>query len=293
MQQLPAILNRTIGPCLAALWLLLGTADLQPINGQDRFRRAVPMQRVRVRDNVLLAAPAALNPQPVVEQIRRQLEPMLKVELSFVSRAANLTDDERQALVAASLKWFDTFAADFVKKQDPNEQQMWLQGMRGIRIGGDRSTVDPRESIERGVAQVVATTLSKEKVSAYESECAARMNFYREVAVANVVECVDDKLNLTSQQRLNITESLLENWEKDLDPELELFVVKADALPNDAEMWIRPALSDSQRRMLSRMNKIRTQEIFFGQIGGGPENEVIDDIDLNVQLPVASDEPGN
>ncbi len=173
MQQRPAILNRAFDLCLAALCLLLGAADLQPINGQDRFRRAAPMQRVRVRDNVLLAAPAAMNPQPMVDQIRRQLEPMLKVELSFVNRAAKLNDDERQALVAASLKWFDTFAADFVKKQDPNEQQMWLQGMRGIRIGGERSTADPRGSIENGVAQVVTTTLSKEKVAAYEIECAA------------------------------------------------------------------------------------------------------------------------
>jgi hypothetical protein len=293
MQQLLEILNRTLGPCLAALSLLLWTAEVRPINGQDRIRRAVPMQRVRVRDNVLLAAPAAMNPQPMVDQIRRQLEPMLKVELSFVNRAAKLNDDERQALVAASLKWFDTFAADFVNKQDPNEQQMWLQGMRGIRIGGDRSTADPRESIERGVAQVVASTLSKEKVTTYESECAARMKFYREVAVANVVECADEQLNLSSLQRLEITKSLLENWEKDLEPQLEFFVVKADALPDAAEMWIRPALSDSQRRMLNRMNKLRTQEIFFGQIGGGPDNEVIDDIDLNVQLPVAADEPGN
>jgi hypothetical protein len=281
--------------CWAAACLLLGVATDQFVSAQDRIRLAVPAGRGRIVavDNVLLADPIPANQNPLGAQIRRQLEPMLKVELSFVNRAANLNLEERHALIAASLKWFEQFVADFVKRQDPNERQMWLQGMRGVMIGGDRPASDPRELIQRGVAEVVANTLSKEKVAAYERESSRRMQFYREVAVANLVDCVDEHLRLSSQQRQDITNSLLESWEKGAVPQLEVFMLGRNGVPASTEMWIRPELSEPQRRLLNRMSKLRSQEIFFGQVDLGAPDEVIDDIDLNAQLPVLADESQN
>jgi hypothetical protein len=279
---------------LAAACLLLCAADIQFVSAQDRIQLAVPGGRgpfVEV-DAVLLADAIPVEQDPLAAQIRRQLEPMLKVELSFVSRAVQLNDDERRALVAASLKWFDQFIADFAKRREPNERLMWMQGMRGVMIGGNQPASDPRDMIQRGVAEVVADTLPKESVAAYEGECARRKQFYREVAVANLVERVDEQLRLSSHQRLDITEALLDGWEKGAVPQLEIFILGADGLPASAERWIRPELSESQRRLLSRRNTLNSQEIFFGQVDGAPD-EVIDDIDLNAHLPVLADEPPN
>jgi hypothetical protein len=276
----------------AAAWLLLSATNIQYVNGQDGLPLAIPADDILAVDVARLADAIAVDQNPLAAQIRRQLEPMLKVELSFVNRAAQLNDDQRRALVVASLKWFDQFVADFVKQRDPNERLMWMQGMRGVMIGGNQPASDPREMIQRGVAEVVANTLPKERVAAYEGECARRKQFYREVAVANLVERVDEQLRLSSHQRLDVTEALLDGWEKGAVSQLEIFILGADGLPASAEKWIRPELSESQRRLLSRRNTLNSQEIFFGQVDGAPD-EVIDDIDLNAHLPVLADEPPN
>jgi hypothetical protein len=278
----------------ATVWLLLAAADIRFVSAQERLQLAVPGGGgpfVEV-DIGLLADAIPVEQDPLAAQIRRQLEPMLKVELSFVSRAAQLNDDERRSLVAASLKWFDQFLADFAKQREPNERLMWMQGMRGVMIGGNRPASDLREMIQRGVAEVVANTLPKESVAAYETECSRRKQFCREVAVANLVERVDEQLRLSSQQRLDIAEALLEDWEKGAVPQLEIFILGANGLPASTEKWIRPELSESQRRLLNRMNTLNSQEIFFGQVDGAAD-EVIDDIDLNAHRPVLADEPPN
>jgi hypothetical protein len=269
--------------CCAAAWLLLAIADFRFLSAQDRVRVAVPAARapIMAADNVRFAVPVAAN-QPIVAQIRGQIEPMLKVELSFVNRAANLNDDQRRVLVAASLKWFDEFVAEFAKSQDPNERLMWLQGMRGVMIGNAGLGPGPRESVQRGVAGVAASTLPKEKVALYESECTRRMQFYREVAVANLVVCADEQLRLSRNQRLDITDSLLENWEKGAVPQLEVFMLGTNGLPPSTEMWIRPELSVAQRRLLNGMEKIQPQ-IFLGQADFGAPGEVIDDVELPAQ----------
>ena len=173
--------------CAVAAWLLLVTADCRPTNGQDRAQQVVQANRARAIRNVLLA-PVGENRQPLVDQLRRHLEPNLKVELSFINRAAELNDDERRALVSASVKWFNDFIVDFVKNEDPNEQQLLIHRMQGVVVGGVRNATDPRESVQQGLAKVAAATLPKEKVDQYESECAKRAKFYREVTVVNLVE---------------------------------------------------------------------------------------------------------
>jgi hypothetical protein len=260
------------------LWLAI--ADSRLSVGQDRVQPAGRVNRAQAVFNVFPAAVAEVQP-PVADQIRRHLEPLLKVELSFASRAADLNDPQRRALVAAARKWFDEFVVDFAKGQDRNEQQLWLQGMQHVIVGRRRgSSIDPRESIESGVAKLVADTLPKEKVAAYEHERATRAEFYRDVAIANVVACVDEKLLLSPEQRLDVTDELAENWDSDLVPGVEVFTVYPETIPDAIDLWVRPELTASQRTLLNRMNKLPNQG-FIGGMAVGGEGEVIDDIDLD------------
>jgi hypothetical protein len=273
---------------MTAAWLLLHAACCRSAVGQERLQPAAQAFRGQAVRNVLLAPVAAR--QPIADQIRRHLEPILKVELSFANRAADLNDDERRALVAASVQWFDEFVVDLVKNQDPNKQRLLIHRMQGAVIGGDGDVVDPRESIQPGVAKVVAATLTKEKVAEYERECAKRAKFYREAAVANLVESVDETLNLSTEQRLKITDVLIENWNKDVGPEVEFYMLSNGQLPNLAEMWIRPELNESQRKMLDNIKRNPSQEVFFGVMELGAAGEVIEDIDLDVEAPPAADD---
>jgi hypothetical protein len=274
---------------VAAVWILLGIANYRPAVAQDRLQPAAQANRARVMRNVLVA-PMAFEGQAIDGQIRRQLESLLKVELSFVNRVADLNDDERRTLVIASVEWLDKFVVDFGKNMDPNQRLMLQQGVRGFAVRGRQEGDSPRQSIQHEVAKIVDDTLPEYKAAAYRSECAKRDEFYRDVAIANLIECVDERLMLSTEQRQKIANALAENWDDGLIPQVEVFVTSANALPSSVEMWIRPELSEPQRRVLDRMNKL-PQRAFFGHVELGGDGGVIDDIDLNLESPAAADRP--
>ncbi len=105
-------------------------ADAKKRNAAER-RKALVQRK---------AGPAAVQ-NTIEQQMHKQLEPMLKTEISFAARAAELNDDERRALIIAGKKWFDSFVADFVKNQDPNQQQMLLQGGQMMWFGGPQRKI--------------------------------------------------------------------------------------------------------------------------------------------------------
>src|SRR5262249_5596730 len=80
--------------------------------------------------------------------IRRQLEPMLKVELSFAIRAAQLNADDRNTLITSCKKWFDDFLPDYIKSMDPNQKNMLMQGAQIVVFGnapaGNRKQANAR-----------------------------------------------------------------------------------------------------------------------------------------------------
>ncbi len=200
-------------------------------------------------------------------------------------RGAN--DDERRTLIVKSKKWFDTFVVDFVKGQDPNQQQMLLQGMQGVWFGGrQQRPQNPRDALLRGVAKIVAATLPKEKAAAYEVECRQRKEFERQAAVANLVDRIDEKVKLSPEQWKKVTAALNDHWDEKEAPQLEAFVVGNmwPGIPEVTVGWVFPDLSPAQQAVLRRTNSTGTTHVFFGGgvLGGlvGGVNEVIDDIDL-------------
>ena len=271
----------------AILLVLLGVAQSF---GQDKLRVAAPANRGRVLRNVFVA-PAGANQPNIEPQLRRHLEPMLKVELSFACRAANLTEDERRALVIASVAWFDNFLVDFAGSLDQREQQLWMHDVRGFMVGGRKDSVDPHKTIQQNVAQLATLLFRADKLALYLEESVRREDFYRDVAIANLVERVDERLNLSGEQREKIIDVLRENWESTSEPQAELFLMQNDALPAEIEMWIRSELDESQRKVLNRINKM-SGPVYGGDIFGGT-GEVIDDIDLDAPEAAAEQPPSD
>ena len=225
----------------------------------------------------------ALNPdaqKALQKQLRQAFEPMLKVELSFACRVAKPTDTERDELIGASATWLDDFVKEFMTKQDQNEQQMWMQGMRQVVIGGAREAADPHQLIQQSVAKLVAETLPAEKAAAYKSESEKRLEFYREAIVANLVVQLDDKLTLSPVQRKKISTSLFEKWDEKWPPQIESFAYSSNYfLPSPREV-VRPELSESQRAVFDQLNRT-SQRMIVGAAGfGAGEMEIIDDVQL-------------
>jgi hypothetical protein len=254
-------------------------ADAKKRNAAER-RKALVQRKV---------GPAAAQ-NTIEQQMHKQLEPMLKTEISFAARAAELKDDERRALIIAAKKWFDGFVTDFVKNQDPNQQQMLLQGGQMMWFGGpQRKIVDPREAIRSGLQKVATSTLSKEKAQAYADESKKREEFIRKVGIDNLVARIDEKVDLSADQRKKITESLTAQTDKAKQPQLEIFAM------NNGNMWpgaskeaVLPELTAAQKTVFGRLNSAAGQAFFGGNMFN-IQGAQIDDVDLDVAEPAQDD----
>lgn len=253
-------------------------------------------QKAAARRAALARRPAANAAQNAVQQqMRKVLEPILKVELSFAARTTDLNRVERKKLIADGKEWFEEFLVDFLKKQDPNQQQMLLQGIQGVWFGNQQQKpANPRDAIQSGVAKLVKDSLSKEKVTTYLNECRNRNEFARQVSVDNLVERMDEKLKLSPDQWKKITKLLNEHWDKNRDPQLEAFALNPSMWPGAPDEGVLSELSPSQKAVLKRINTMSEQLFInggiFGQMFGG-DNAVIEDVDLETIQPAAGAAP--
>lgn len=250
-------------------------------------KRQVAQRRIAA---VALAPQNPVNKQALEQQMRKVLEPMLKAELSFATRAASLQAPERQKLISSSKEWFEKFLVDFIKNQDPNQQQMLLQGVQGVWFGGQQQKPkDPRDLIREGIAKIAAQKFPKEKAAAYVDECRKREEFARQVSVDNLVERIDEKVKLSPDQWKKIATSLHKHWDKNRDPQLEAFAMQSSMWPGAPDQWVLPELTPAQQAVLKKVNS-RMGHVWFG--GGmlgqmfGVNGAIIDDVDVDFAVDV-------
>jgi hypothetical protein len=219
------------------------------------------------------------------QQMRQFLEPLLKTELSFAIRAADLNAAERGQLITEGKRWFDGFLTDYLKKLDPNQQQMMLQGLQGVWFGNQQPrTESPRDLIQKGIAKLIKEKMPASKAAAYDHECKLRADFARRTAVDNTVERIDDKVRLSPEQWKKITKALNDHWDKNRDPQLESFALNQSMWAGAPDQWVLPELTHAQQAVLRRVNRYSGQMFIGGGIFGrmfGGDNSVLDDIDLD------------
>jgi hypothetical protein len=248
-------------------------------------RKKAKVRRMQV---AVQLQPNAAAQNGIQQQMRKLLEPMLTTELSFAARVTDINREERRKLSTDGKAWFEKFLVDFIKKQDPNQQQMLLQGMQGVWFGNQQQKVEsPRDAIRTGVAKLVNEKLSKEKAAAYADECHKRDEFARQVSVDNLVERIDEKVKLSPDQWKKVTKSLNEHWDKTRGPQLESFALNQSMWPGAPDQWVLPELSPAQQAVLKRVNAMSGQMFInggiFGQMFGG-DVAVFNDMDVEVSV---------
>jgi hypothetical protein len=252
-------------------------------------RRAQPVRKAAVVRRVAPRPQIGPNQNAMQNQVRRVLEPMLKSELSFAARCANLNQDERHKLVTAGKEWFDKFLPDYIKGMDPNQQQMMLQGVQGVWFGNRQQKIEnPRDRIQAGVAKICQAQFTKEQAATYTRECKKREDFVRQTIIDNLVARIDEKLKLSPEQCKRINKSMSDRWDKDQAPELESLAINTNMWPSVPDGWILPELTPAQQAVMRRMSATSSQ-IWFG--GGmfmgvmGNNGAVLDDIGYDADAP--------
>jgi hypothetical protein len=250
-------------------------------------RQQQKLNRVQV---VIQAQQNPLGQNGIQQQLRKFLEPMLTVELSFAARAADLEVGQRNQLRADGKAWFDKFIVEYVKKLDQNQQQMLLQNLQGAWFGNQQQSFEsPRAALRAGIAKFAKDALPKDKAAAYADECKKRDEFARQVSVDNLVERLDAKLKLSPDQWKKITKALNEHADKKREPQLEGLALNPSMWPGAPEEWVLPELSPAQQAAMTRLNGSVNQIFFgggvFGQMFGGNVQVIDDDIvEVNVEV---------
>lgn len=140
------------------------------------------------------------------------LKPVVNVELSFIKRACDPSEEQMKAIVAAATEAYEA-TGDMIA-EDPQRIQAGQVQIRGPN--NELLNENPFHRIRRDAREYLKPLVSNEQYARYQTEADQRDKFERSAAVAMVVGMIDEKIALTDEQRPQTTDLLMEKW-KDID----------------------------------------------------------------------------
>lgn len=211
------------------------------------------------------------DPQLVVAM--QQLKPVLVVELSFAKRAASLDDQQVEQLVAAMKPKFKEVARQYLNNNNH---------LNGVVFFGNRprreESKDPRQTIVDEVATQIVPIAREDQLEAFKREVEARKEFRKQAALDRIVVLYDEALVLAPEQRKKVRDSLEKHFEPSWADNVEaLGQFSQGYYPMVPDLAVTPHLSDDQRRVWQRMQKVSASVGIGNNMWG---SATIDDIDL-------------
>jgi len=212
----------------------------------------------------MLMPPRTLGQGPVVDQQAEKaaaddppeeqpsiefLKPLINVELAFVKRACELTDDQMNPIIAAAKKAHQAMADIVIKRDAGGEDFLDKHKVIFTGPGGELMAVNPYKRIRDDVAQFLKPLVTAEQYALFTVESRSRDSYERETATAFLLNLLDTKLVLSMQQREQMHKILMANW-KEIDLHwLDSYVMPPSSFPPTPDHLIIPILSDSQREL--------------------------------------------
>lgn len=209
-----------------------------------------------VRAQEVMVVEALGGPDDANADIVEQLRPLVNVELGFIKRVCDPTDEQKQKIAAAVEESLEAMSDIVGAPQKP------FGGFGGGVVmaraaNGQELKENPSTRIRRDLADTIRPLLSEQQFAAYETELEKRDQFRREAAVSMAVELIDRHLALTDDQRLRITERLLEKWQGAENLSMQTYVNNPQYVPPAPEVVVQPELDDAQRRAWKSLNKVQ------------------------------------
>ncbi len=147
-----------------------------------------------------LPAPMAAGAVPIDNGVQDAIAKVLKVELAFLRRAANLTEEQESMVAKLDAKW--------MKK---NVRPPINDVMNGVVVnfGDGRVAVSSiQKSVVRALIKEFEPMLTKEQMEAYAAERKARDRFAADANIDGVLLLLDKELCLREEQKINLRKAL-------------------------------------------------------------------------------------
>jgi hypothetical protein len=188
---------------------------------------------------------AGLPADAAAQQIAQQYRPTLDAELAFVRQiCGEIPIAQRKAIKAAGE----------VALQDAADRMAGQQRQPGRLTRQKLAATNPVTIIRNALDRAVNETVSQGVSQHYRDEAARRIAIRKRAAIGNVVARLDVLLCLNEQQRIDIADSLAENW--DVSGEnWARFSFPGSYAPQIANQHLK-CLSPDQRSLWSGLQKI-------------------------------------
>jgi len=200
------------------------------------------------------------------------LKPLINVELSFVKRVCEPTDDQMAAIVVAAKDAHEAMASILT---DQGQAFNPLGRNQQIFMGPnqERMSVNPYIRVREDVANLLKPLLSAEQYTRFVAEAKSRDEYERDAAVGTVLEMLDAKLILSPEQQTQLQEKLsADETLPDLHT-LSVYSSNTQYMPQLSERLITPVLTEAQKQIWSSLNRISFhQSILQGNSEGFTED---------------------
>jgi hypothetical protein len=234
---------------------------------------------VRAADLALIADPAqnAAQQEAIRNAVRTQYQPLLKAELSFANRVCGWTPEERTQAIAVGKACLDEFIDDVaVLNRRFANRQVFIVAGEAPAVGED-----PAAKFESALADALRGLMTDDQRKRYEAERDQRAAFRAEASIENIVSMIDQRLELSPDQREKITDALRAKWKSEWSPPLQMLVQMGNYIPAVPSEHVVPFLSDEQAKTWQGVQKISAHGGMFMQGVFGGAEQAINDIDLN------------
>jgi hypothetical protein len=232
-------------------------------------------------------APAPMPAEGEVDEearlapLRTQYTPLVQRELTFAGRVCEWTDEQRDKAVAAGRTWLEAYIRTQAGQQQANQGMMiFMNGGGQLAMAGDAVSTAEDELIA-----AIRETLDADQQAAYDAELKERRAYRKQTVIENLVAQLDDRLNLTAQQREKLARSLHVRWDESWAPPLEIFVRMSEYVPVMPDEAITPHLTPEQRQLWAGLQKVS----FGGGVNFGqelfPAGVGFDEFDLEAETP--------
>ena len=237
------------------------------------------VDKVMVKRGAVNAELQAAQVQALAKQYIRTYQPILEMEMRFLSIAADPPADARREIAVEGAKALKDLAAKMPQGQ---VQRVIING----RVVNQ--SLDPRKLIHEAVENTARAKLPAEKFASYKKELDARAHDQREAEVYHLVGTLDKLLILSGEQRQKLVDELRANWDEANYPNIETAVIYDGYYPMINAKYFNTILDDDQKKIWATATKISYASIRtnvnvqnFGPPNRGQES---DDPDVKAAL---------
>ena len=204
---------------------------------------ATPVDAQAQEANAVAGAeqPVEFLPEPGSAYLS-MLRQALTAELHFAAKIATPSQPQFDAIHRAGLQAIEAIADEYEELEHRREKpETWP---------------DPNQSIAETLSAVIAREFPREVHERYQQEIAGRFRENRAADAAVVVNLIDNKVQLSSEQQQSLFRSLTEEWQPHWSTgSLVLLYAQYAALPE--VQFLRPHLNEIQQRLWSYRPKLR------------------------------------